>query len=90
VQVSRGGDRMVGGSTTGERRRFGGRFDEKGATPGDPGGAWMTDSINRTNDGRRMEIICATRRAPYAGVNRIRFQGTVSTPLLATEYPWRL
>ena len=30
-----------------------------------------------------------THRAPYAGSTRIRFQGTLSTPI-APEYPWRL
>jgi hypothetical protein len=31
----------------------------------------------------------ATRRAPYAGLIRIRFQGTVSISIL-WRYPWRL
>ena len=29
----------------------------------------------------------ASCRAPYAGVSRVRFQGTLSTPFLG--YPWR-
>lgn len=36
-----------------------------------------------------VDVACRIRRAPYAGVNRVRFQGTVSIPAPAPEYPWR-